>query len=163
MVAHAVAFGGEEDGVAVHGPAGSAAGISAVGQVDDGLFAVGTYYTDVGIRLMFVSDKFEGEPFSVGRPLVIESSRERVPRGAVGHLAHLLAIKVYYHQTGACFDECHFFPVGRELRVAPFHGFRRQERFFFDESRIREVGVCLAGDAGKIEVSDAVPFAAIYQ
>ena len=144
MIAHTIPFGGEEQGVSVHGPAGHAARITAVGQVDNRAFPVGANQSDVRIRLVLVGDEFQCEPFPVGRPLIVKASRKRVPRRPVGHLAHLLALQVQHHEAGTPFDEGDFFPVGRELRIAPLYGFRGKQGFFFYQRGIGEILFFLA-------------------
>ena len=66
MVAHTVPFALEEDGVAVQYPAGRAAEVSALGQVDDAACAVRLHDAYVGIGVMMVADELQGKPLAVG-------------------------------------------------------------------------------------------------
>ena len=72
MSAHAVTLRLEENGIAVEGKTGRTAHVAAVGQVDDGTVALCADKTYIGIRVVPVADEFEGEPFSVRRPGIVE-------------------------------------------------------------------------------------------
>ena len=122
MSAHAVTLRLEENGIAVEGKTGRTAHVAAVGQVDDGAVALCADKTYIGIRVVPVADEFEGEPFSVRRPGLVEPAARAVPGGAIGNLAHFLRIKVHHHEAGTVFYECQLFTVGRELRESTLNG-----------------------------------------
>ena len=122
MSTHAVTLRLEENGIAVEGKTGRTAHVAAVGQVDDGAVALCADKTYIGIRVVPVTDEFEGEPFSVRRPGIVESAVCAVPGGAIGNLAHFLRIKVHHHEAGTVFYECQLFTVGRELRESTLNG-----------------------------------------
>ena len=163
MVTHTVTFGSKENGVTVHYPAWRTAGITASGQIDHLSSSVGTYQADIGIRVVTVADAFQSKPFSVGRPAIREITVGTVPQGTVSYLSHLLGSQIDHHQPATVFDEGHFLAIGRELRIHPFHGFRRKQHFFVYQGSVRKIRVFLPGNPCRIELPVSGPFAGIHQ
>ena len=111
MGTHTVTLCFEQDCIAVKRKARRTTHVSAVGQVNDGTVALCADKSYVGVRVMFVADKFEGEPFAVRRPRIAELAICAVPGGAVGYLAYFLRFEIEYHQPDAVFDEGKFLAV----------------------------------------------------
>ena len=163
MGTHAVAFGGEKDGVAVQRKVGIAAHVAAIGEVDDVFASLCADQADVGVGVVLVTRELKCKPFTVRRPCVVKSSAGAVPGGAVRNLAHLLRLQIEHHQPDAVFDKGEFLAVGRELRIGTFHGGGGQQHFFFNQRGVREVRVFLAGYLGKVELPVAASLAGVGQ
>ena len=163
MAAHSVTLGSEQDGIAVHGPFRRTAGVTTVGQVHEFSFSVGTDQSDIGIRIVLVADELQRKPFSIGRPGIMESPAQFIPRTSVGNLTHLVRFEVQHLQADTVFDESHLLAIGRELGIHPFHGLGRQQHFFLNQSGIRKIQILFPFNFRLVELPVSFPLTGIYQ
>ena len=112
---------------------------------------------------MLVSDKFQGEPFTVRRPGVVESAAGAVPCGAIGYLPYLLALQVVDHEAAAVLDESKLLPVGRELRMGTFYGVGGEQRLFLYQGCVGEVRVFLPDYLCQVDLQVPVALAVVSQ
>lgn len=98
---------------------------------------------DVGIGMVTVARIAQGEPLAVGDP------------------ADLAAGEVQNHQPASFFDKGQFLSVGGVLRACPvgFPGF--EQRFFFEDRRIRKIGIFVPNDRRRIYVPITVAFRSV--
>ena len=160
--AHTVAVAGEQDGIALHDPLGCLAEVSTAGDVGD-LAAVGADDAHVGVWITLVGDISQGEPLAVGRPLVVKSAVGLIPRRAVGHLVHPLALEVHDHEAIAVFDKGQLLSVGAHIGRGALDGGRRQQNLLLDGSGVGEVGVFLALDGGLDQLPVAIALGGIVE
>ena len=112
---------------------------------------------------MPVSDKFQCEPFAVRRPWIVKATAGTEPGGTVSDLTYLFGFQIKHHQPVTVFYKGKFLPVRWELRIGTFCLVRRQEYFFFNGSRIGEVGFFLTCNLGHVKFPVSVAFTGVRQ
>ena len=169
MTAHAIALALEQDGFAVHHPAGIFAHIATLG---DGM-NLSTFSTDdtlVGVWVALVGYVTQHEPLAVRTPLKVESSVLVIPIAAVGHLCHLLGLQVHHLQFDTVFYKCQFLAIRTVFGIATLHlgeinlpfqfqcGQLWEYTFFLYQRRVGKVQILIPYDAGGVELPVAVAF-----
>ena len=112
---------------------------------------------------MLVTDKFEGEPFAVGRPGIVESAGETIPLASICYLTSLLGVAVVDHQLDTILDEGDLLAVGRELRISTVDCFGGQQCLLLNQRGVGEIGILITGDLGGVKVIVAVALAGVDQ
>ena len=162
VAAQTVAIRREENRVPVRRPYRLPVEITRVGDVMDRT-ALSADEADVGIGMVTVARIAQGEPLAVGGPCVIHTSVGGIRPFAVGDPADLAAGKVQHHQPATFFHKGQLFSVGGVLRAGSvgFPGF--EQRLFFDDRRIRKIGIFVPDDRRRVDVPITVAFRSVGQ
>ena len=122
MVTHPVTFTGKQDGISIQHPPGITIKITAIGQVYNFPFPIGTHDGNITIRIMTIPDNFHREPFPVGRPCIRETVTRAILIFIVCHLPYLLRLQINNHQFSTVLDKGQFLSIRRELWGKPLFG-----------------------------------------